>query len=241
MKKILIAVPVILIAIVLVIGFYLTSIIKSGVETIGSLVTGVSVKLKDVDISLLSGEGQLKELFVGNPEGFKTESAFMLKEVKIALDVQSLFSDKIIIKEILVNAPDITYEKSGRSDNIKAILNNIESFTGVVQKIVPEKGKAEKEEKKTEKAGKKIQINDFIIKDGKVNMSATLLQGGKLSFPLKDIHIKDIGSENEGTSTSKALEQVFAVVNNNVVTAVAGETGSSVSGAVGKLKGLFGK
>jgi hypothetical protein len=72
-------------------------------------------------------------------------------------------------------------------------------------------------------------------------MSATMLQGGKLSFPLKDIHIKDIGREKEGTSTSKALEQIFAVVNKNVVSAIAGDAGSTVGGAVGKLKGLFGK
>jgi hypothetical protein len=76
-----------------VLAFYLNSIIKSGVETIGSLVTGVSVKLKDGDISLVSDKGQLKELFVGNPKGFKTESAFRLKEVKIALDVRSVFSE----------------------------------------------------------------------------------------------------------------------------------------------------
>jgi hypothetical protein len=147
-----------------------------------------------------------------------------------------------------VNAPDITYEKSGRGDNIKAILNNIESFAGGVQRIVPETGKAEKEEKKTEKSERKVQINNFIIKDGKVNMSATALLGKKLSFPLQDIHIKDIGKEKEGTSMSKALQQIFVVLNKNTVSAVAGsvteigkDAEKTVGGAVGTLKGLFGK
>ena len=79
-------------------------------------------------------------------------------------------------------------------------------------------------------------------------MSATALQGQKLSFPLQDIHIRDIGKEKEGTTMSKALQQIFVVLNKNTVTAVAGSVADigktaeeTVGGAVGKLKGLFGK
>ncbi len=251
MKKVLIIIPIIVIGIFIAIYFSLNSIIKSGVETIGSKAMGAEVKLNDVNISLLSGKGQLKGLFIGNPEGFKSESAFMLNEVRLALDVKSVFSDRIIIKEVYIDAPDITYEKGSGGDNIKAIMKNIESFAG------GEEQAAQKEEvKQPEEAGKKIQINSLVVKDGKINMSVTAMQGKKLALSLPDIEMKDIGRDKEGTSISKALQQVFAMVNKNIITAVAGSVvdigkgaeetvrgtvGKSVGGAVDRLKGLFGK
>ncbi len=251
MKKVLIIIPVIIIGIILVIGFSLNSIIKNGIETIGSKAIGAEVKLNDVSISLLSGKGQLKGLFIGNPEGFKSDSAFRLNEVRLAIDVKSIFSDRIIIEEVYIDAPDITYEKGSGGDNITAIMKNIESFAGGTEQA------AQKEEgKKSEESGKKIQINSLIVKDGKINMSITALQGKKLALSLPDIHMKDIGKEKEGTTISKALQQVFAMINKNIITAVAGSVvdigkgaeeavrgtvGKSVGGAVDKLKGLFGK
>jgi uncharacterized protein involved in outer membrane biogenesis len=243
MKKVLIIIPILIIAIIIILSFSIDSIIKSGVETIGSKATGATVKLQGVDISLFSGKGQIKSLFVGNPEGFKTESAFKLNEVRLALNIKSVFSDKIVIDEIYIDAPDITYEKSMKGDNIKAILNNIKAFSG------ESKGAAQKDtDEKPSKEETKIQINDFILKNGKVNMSITALQGERLSIALPDIHMKDIGKEKEGTSMSKALEQVFVVINKNVVTAVAGSVTSvgktaekTVGKTVDKLKGLFGK
>jgi hypothetical protein len=246
MKKV-----VIIIGIILAICFSLNSINKSGVDTIGSKAIGAEVKLNDVNISLLSGKGQLKGLFVGNPEGFKSDRAFMLNEVRLAINVKSVFSDRIIVEEVYIDAPDITYEKGSGGDNIKAIMKNIESFAGGDEQA------AKKEEgKKSEESGKKIQINSLVVKDGKINMSATVLQGEKLALSLPDIHMKDIGKEKEGTTISKALQQVFAMVNKNIITAVAGSVvdigkgaeeavsgtiGKSVGGAVDKLKGLFGK
>jgi len=251
MKKVFIIIPVIIIVIILAIGFSLNSIIKSGIETIGSKAIGAEVKLNDVNISLLSGKGQLKGLFIGNPEGFKSDSAFMLNEVRLAINVKSVFSDRIIIEEVYIDAPDITYEKGSGGDNIKAIMKNIESFAGG-----KEQADQKVEGKKSEESGKKIQINSLVVKDGKINMSLTALQGEKLALSLPDIHMKDIGKEKEGTTISKALQQVFAMINKNIITAVAGSVvdigkgaeeavsgtiGKSVGGAVDKLKGLFGK
>jgi len=245
MKKILIIIPILIIGIIIALSLSLNSIIRGGVETIGPEALGADVKLQDVDISMLNGKGNLKGLFIGNPEGFKTESAFQLGEIRISLDVKSVFSDRIVINEIFIDAPQITYEKSMKGDNIKALLKNIESFAG-------EKPQQKDSGKETAKSETKIQINNFIIKNGKVNMSMSALQGKKISLPLPDIHMKDIGKNKEGSTVSKALGQVFAVVNKNIVKATAGSVkdiggtvGKTVEGTVGKsvnkLKGIFGK
>ena len=130
-KFIFIGIPVLIIVVIVVLVFSINSIIKHGVETVGPLALGTDVTLEKVDISLFSGKGQLKGIIIGNPEGFKTESSFKLNEVRLALDVSSLLSEKIIIDEIFIDAPEITYEKSGKGDNFKAILDSI---SGVINR-----------------------------------------------------------------------------------------------------------
>jgi uncharacterized protein involved in outer membrane biogenesis len=251
MKKILIIIPVLIIVLILALGFSLNSIVKHGVETLGPRALGAEVKLKDVDISLFSGKGQLKGLFIGNPKGFESDQAFMLKEVRLALNVKSVFSEKMIVDEIYIDAPDITYEKGGGSDNIQSLLNNIKKFSGVSE------AKAEKETAAEPKgAGKKIQINRLTIKNGKVHMSMTALGGKGLDLDLPDIEMKDIGKDKEGATLSEAMEQVFGKLNTNVGSTVAGSlkdigktvektvgdtVGKTVGDTVDKLKGIFGK
>ena len=129
-RILLIGIPLLIVVFIGTLYFSLNSIIKHGIETIGPRATGTEVKLQKANISLFTGKGHLTGLFIGNPEGFQTDSAFTLNEVKLALNVKSVFSDKIVINEILIDAPDITYEKSNKSDNIKHILKNIEKFSG---------------------------------------------------------------------------------------------------------------
>jgi uncharacterized protein involved in outer membrane biogenesis len=251
MKKILIIIPVIIIVLILAVGFSLDSIIKHGVETVGPRAIGAEVRLRDVDISPFSGKGQLKGLFIGNPGGFNSESAFILKEVRIALDVKSIFSEKIVVDEIYIDAPDITYEKGARSDNIQTILSNIKKFAGASEAKAETGTAAESEE-----AEKKIQINRLTIKNGKVHMSMTELGKQGLDLDLPDINMKDIGKGEKGATLSEAMEQIFAKLNTNISSTVSGslkdisktlektvsdKAGKSVEGTMDKLKGIFGK
>lgn len=253
-KFIFIGIPVLIIVVIVALVFSVNSIIKHGVETVGPMALGTYVTLEEVDISLFSGKGQLKGLIIGNPEGFKTESSFKLNEVRLAIDVSSLLSDKIIIEEIFIDAPEITYEKGGKGDNFAAILDNVNDFARMTG------GKASEDPKEESKeGGKKIQINNLIVKNGKVNMSMSALKGEQLTLPLADIHLKDIGGDDEGTSIADAVKEVFGAVNKNVIGSVAGSAKAiaesaekaagktvgkakeTVEGAVDKLKGLFGK
>ena len=104
--------------------------IKHGVETVGPDVTQTPVTLADVNISVLSGKGTLKGLNVGNPEGYKSENIFALGQIDIEVDTSTVFSDKIIINKIHIRQPEISYEKTFTSSNVKKLLDNIEQFTG---------------------------------------------------------------------------------------------------------------
>jgi hypothetical protein len=250
MKKVLIAIPIILIVAVLAVGLAINSIVKSGIQTFGSRAMGADVRVDDVDISILSGNGKIRGVFVGNPAGFKTDSAFKLNEVKVSLDLRSIFSDRIVIDSIYINAPDITYEKGARGDNIQTLLENIRKYSGTSgggEKAAPEKGGGKE---------KKVIISDLLIQNGKINLSMAALRGEKVTLDLPEIHMTDIGKDDENATLSDVMGKVFAAVNRNILSTVAGsvrEIGRSVEkqvrgtveksigGPVNKLKELFGK
>src|SRR3954467_15828077 len=174
---------------VLAVHFFLDSAIKRGVETIGPKLTKVEVKLEGVSLSLLTGAGKIKGLVIGNPAGFKSPSAIQVGTASLALQPNSLLSDKIIIKSINVQAPEVTFESDLKSVNLKKILANLEESTGGSAKE-PSKPKANGET--TSKEQKKLQVDQFIISGGKVHVSITPL-GQSATVPLPEIHLADLG------------------------------------------------
>src|SRR3989441_9729678 len=110
MKKLIIrGIVVLLVLLVLAVGvsiYFLGSIVKKGVETVGPRITRTEMKLDSATLSLLSGSGKLKGLFIGNPEGFKTESAIKAGSVSVSVVPGSVFSDKIHVTRVEVRAPE---------------------------------------------------------------------------------------------------------------------------------------
>ncbi len=104
-------------------------LIKTAVEEFGSRITKTQVTLREVEIST-SGEGALRGFKMGNPAGFKTASAVELGEISIKLDTASVTSDVVLIREIVIAAPQITYELGSSGSNIDAIRKNVAAFTG---------------------------------------------------------------------------------------------------------------
>src|SRR5664279_4797003 len=147
--RLLIALVVVVILAVLAVGLFLDGAIKRGVETFGPRLTKVDIKLRSVHLSLLSGAGTFKGLAVGNPEGFKMPSAINIGEATLALKPGSLLSDKLIIKTINVQAPEITFETDLRHNNLNKIVSNLQEAGGGGRKEAAQPGAA--------KPGRKLQ------------------------------------------------------------------------------------
>ncbi|MEF2229949.1 MAG: hypothetical protein V3571_03390 [Pseudodesulfovibrio sp.] len=229
----------------------LGSIIKTATETYGPQITKTDVKLGSADISVLSGSGTLKDFLLGNPQGFTMPSALTCGTIRVKVDTGSLTSNTIVIDEIFIDAPVVSYEKKGATDNFKTILANIQKTVASDEKA-GQQGKDDTQKSDTG-AEKNIQINNFIVKNGKINLGGSLLnafgdQGVGIALP--DIHLKDIGKEKKTTPA-----EAFAIVLGEMTGDVAGtvtevgkqlkeQLGKAVEGVTDKagsaLKGLFG-
>src|SRR6267143_6418065 len=122
MKKLMIrAVIAVLVLLVVAVGlsiYFLGSIVKKGVETVGPQITGTEIKLDSATLSLLSGSGKLKGLLVGNPQGFKTPSAIKVGSVSVGVAPGSVLSGKVHVREVRVEAPEITFEGGLKGNNL---------------------------------------------------------------------------------------------------------------------------
>jgi uncharacterized protein involved in outer membrane biogenesis len=220
MKKIIIGVLIALVALVVVVvvavSFFLDSAIKKGVETYGPQFTKVDVKLDGVSLSLLSGAGSIKGLVVGNPEGYKSPHAISVGLASLSLSPGSLFSDKIVIKSVRVEAPDIAFELGSGGNNLKKILANVEAATGGGGESTTTKAPAE-----SAKPGKKLEVDDFVISGAKVRVGATVL-GGTAPIPLPDIHLTNLGTGPDGITPGELTKRILTAIEEGAVKAAAG-------------------
>jgi uncharacterized protein involved in outer membrane biogenesis len=209
MKKwILIGACAVLVIVVVIVVLGLSNlgpIIKSAVNTYGPDITKTEVRLGDVNISIFSAEAKLKDFFLGNPKGFKSPQAMRVGSIHVNVDEKSLTSDTIVIDKIEVVRPDITYEKVRGTDNFQTILNNVRGSS--------KKAKTSKKEPAKDKEGKKLIIKDFIVKQGKVDLTVSAGVAEKtISASLPDIHLKDLGKEKGGATPEEIFEKVFAAL-----------------------------
>ena len=214
MKKIFIfggiIVVVIVAAAVLMVG-NINTIIKKGVEKGGPLLLKAPVSLSSVDLDLKSGAGQFKGLTIGNPDGYNTAYAFRLGNLEIDLDIKSVTSDKIHIKKIIIDGPEITYEqKVGGKSNLDQLQENIKSLSS---------SESKDEKSGSGSQGKKMQIDYVKVENANISVSMDALQGEKLTVPIRPFELKNIG-KNKDRTVADAMGILLKELNRAVLPAV---------------------
>ena len=206
------------VVVVAVVGFVvlvysnLDSIVKDAVEEYGPHFTGVSVTLDNVELSPENGEGKLSGLVVGNPSGYQTPEAFKLGSISMNIDLGSVTGDTILIKSIVIDGPDVTYEFGDGGSNVEVIGKNVEKAAG---------GSGSSAPKEDAGPGKKMVIESLVISNGKVSVSHPLLKGKKLGSSLPTIRLKDIGKDKkEGATPAEVVDKIMDAIEKQVSVAV---------------------
>lgn len=195
--------------VIIFILFSLDTLVTKGVEKYGSQATGTQVTLEETQIATQTGRGVLKNLKVGNPETFHSPTAIQVDEIEVSLDTETLTEDTIVIREVVIFAPEITYEFGPNGSNFDAIRKNIEGYRGDKKKKSPRsKPKEKKSGEKTKTKGPKLTIRHLYIQDGKVNVSALGSEEKKITLSLPKIHMTNIGGE-EGMAPTELVQNIF--------------------------------
>jgi uncharacterized protein involved in outer membrane biogenesis len=192
---------------------FLNHTIEQGIETIAPELTGTAVELGEVDLSLLSGKGSIRGLVVGNPKGFHTDNAFELEEVRVDLALLSVLSGTVVVEEIYIAAPKITFEKKGDTSNLLAIAKHVHSAVGGSGS----EDEAPDDEESDGSKGPTVRINRFKLTDAEI--SAQIFKDKTLDVPLPGIELTNLGGER-GASIGEVSAEVMDTVTGRVVAAV---------------------
>jgi uncharacterized protein involved in outer membrane biogenesis len=207
MKKILIRIVIVLvvlvIAAVIALSMFLDDAVKKGVETVGPQLTKVSIRLDGVNLSVLGGSGSIKGFEMGNPEGYKSPHAITVGSASVAVSPGSLLADKVVVKHLRLEAPEITIEGSPMNNNLTKILDNVKASSGSSGETTP----AESESG----AGKKMQVDEFLLKNAKVTY---VISGQPYVLNVPEIKLTGLGTGPDGITaaelTDLALSKLIA-------------------------------
>ncbi len=224
--------------------------------------TSAQVTLSSVKLSLTSGEGSMGGLSVGNPPGFAASKSVYLGSVSVKLDTNSVRgTGPIIIRSIAIEKPQVTYElNNGGDSNLQTLARNAQAYAAsAAGKQSADTGPGGS----SASPGRKIIIDDLIIRDGQISVSQEMLKGKQLSAPLPVIHLTNIGKDEGGASPAEVAQKILGtltseagkVAASNLINQLApvkdigGAVGDAISGAgttsagkVGdKAQGLLGR
>ncbi len=220
-KKLLIGggiLAVLILGAVFFVGSNLDSLIKVAVEKYGTAATKAETTLQSVKLCLSEGAGGLYGFKLGNPEGFSSESAIKIGEASIKVDPKSIMgTGPIIIHEIVIAAPEITYEVTADGKtNLQTIQKNVSAFSGQIDTGDKKSGG---EAAKKEEPQRKIVIEKFIVKDGKIKLNHALLKGKDVAaVKLPDMNITSIGRDG-GASPAVVAKTILSQLTTNAIDA----------------------
>lgn len=189
---------IVLVAAVITLFMSVNLIVKSGIEDVGSEMTGTAVTVDRVSISPFSGTGQISGFRVANPDGFTRPNALEIEDFSIELDLFSLFSDEIEVHEIVITNPAVYVEQKIPENNINQIMSHMRDLTS------------------GEASDASMVIDRFVMTDGSVELYTEIGGEQAARVEIEDIELTDLG----GGGGSEAVEDVIL----QIAERVAGES-----------------
>ncbi|MDD9858956.1 MAG: AsmA family protein [Nitrospira sp.] len=216
-----------------VLGLSFTTLIKTGVERIGTRVLGVPVTVEDADLSFLPGwttvRVSLKHLTIANPAGYETAHAFSFPNVQIQIDWRSLLTDTVVVEDVWLAEPGITLERVKLRSNLGDIRNIVTR-----NRHADEDDERDDEHEDDEDDDTRLHIKKLTVKDATINVSLIGGATGVVRLPLPDFEVHDIGKPSRGASLREASARIFEAMYGAILDAVT-KSGTVFPGDVGQL------
>jgi len=204
----------------------LDSLVKSAIERYGSQITGVSVKVASVKIELTEGRGTIRGLVIGNPKGYEAPHAVSIGEISLRLDPASVTKDVVVMKELVLAAPDVVYERGPGGDNMAVIQKNVDAW--VAKNSGPKQSGAG--------PAKKYVIENLFLRNGRAHFGTTV------SAAIPDLHMRDVGKKTNGATAAEVFKQVWGALLRsvgNLAVSAGGMLKGGAKSATDGIKNLF--
>lgn len=222
------------------------SVVRDIVHKQGSAITGTNVNIGKINLSLQNGNGSVSNITVANPKGYSKDYIIKLGGISVSVDKESVIKiaketaqksgpkvKTVIINEIRVDKPEVTYElMSLKQNNSDDILNNIKKNTASADKS------AKPETKKEADVQYNVAIKKVVVANGTATVAANMLGSSQsLSIDLPTITINNLGTQNQGITIENGLARIFQEILKTTTTAV---SKADLSGVIGGIEDMAG-
>ncbi len=172
----------------------------------------------------LDGTIRMTHLQVSNPKGFANEHLVTVELFRMDIDTDSLQLDTLLIRDILIDKPRISYERKITTDNIKVLQTEIEkaiarrkNYTG------QEEPPPEMQSQAGETEAQKVIIEHLLVNGGRVRAKLSALPSAPI--PLPNIEMTDMGKAEGGTSLGEAASNLWVAFYDAIIGSVSSATG----------------
>ncbi len=192
------AILVILVIIVVAVGLFADSALRVAIETAGTKALNVGVTVGGVNLSILSGKLDFKDLKINNPPGYQHEKLLELSQANITVDTSSLLSDTVNIKDIRLDGAKVVLEQRGISGN---------NLQDIIKQL------PEKQDQPSESPGKKLHIDTLEITNTQVSVKLLPVPGKVDTIPIKlsPIKMTDLGNDNDLDAVTLTRKILLAI------------------------------
>lgn len=181
----------------------INQLVKEAVETVGPEITQTYVGLKEVDIELTKGRGELNHFVIGNPEGFSRDPILTWESIALEIDPSSISSKVVVIRDVVIKGVEVHVEQKGMSTNVQALLDNVSSGnTG--EEIASSDGGSST----SSQSDVKLMLEHMRFEDNSVEI--TTEKWGSYTAKMPSFKLHQIGDKNTGL-TPEELGQAILI------------------------------
>ena len=204
-KMLLVVVSLVLLAVG---GLYLykDAAVRAGVIAGGDQVLGAgSTRLDAAAIDPFAGHLELQGLYLENPEGYQQPHFFQMERFDVALSLQSLLEDRVVIPSVKLDGVELLAESVIDQDGPRLNLLTIRKQLG-------SSGAGQSSAAKED--GKKFVIERLTVTGLKVTGVLTIPRAGSwpIDFDVPTFEITDIGQKENGVLLAEVVVIVLDAI-----------------------------
>jgi hypothetical protein len=171
--------------------------VKAGIETAATETLNVTVTVSNVDLTIMAGKLALQNLLISNPPGYQHDKLLELKNAEIEIDVKSLLSDVVNIREIKLDGVNVVLEQRDiSSNNLQDVITSIRS--------------ASKEGESKKLRVDNLEMSNIIVR---MKLPSVPAQDDTITLELSPIRMTDLGRDNKLDLADLSGEIVLAIAN----------------------------
>jgi len=208
----------------------LDAIVKRAIQHYGSQMTQARVHVDAVQLRGTDGIGIVRGLTVGNPAGFRSDHALKVGVIEVEVDVHTITDAVVVIKRIVIDSPDVIYEKGDTLTNFDAIQQNI---ARALASGSPSAGAAPSSPQR------KLIVDELVIRHAHAQAIAPALLGKSVSATLPDVNLRHLGRAEGGLTPAQLGQVVARALSQRLVTSLGFDKALRSLGD--RVKGLLGR